>query len=191
MANIANRCFSIIGGFILAGTALGQAAPKQCGYDRWPVKVLADKDRARVNFTPIDSTIAELVAIPIHEIPYPRDKRIAPEEMKVYRIRAKLVQVRTEKDSDLHLILEDPDKPEVRMIAEIPVPFCAEGTGHEDDYSKARTDLTSLSVGSIVEVIGVGFFDFLHDAIGGAKNGIELHPVLKISRFAQKSDRNQ
>ena len=45
--------------------------------------------------------------IPIHEVPYPRDKRIAPEEFKLYRVRAKLIQVRAEKDSDLHLIIED------------------------------------------------------------------------------------
>lgn len=76
------------------------------------------------------------------------------------------------------------------MIAEIPASFCAEGTGHENDYKQARGDLTNLSIGSIVEVVGVGFFDFLHDAIGGAKNGIELHPVLKISQFANKNERN-
>jgi len=184
MASIANRWYSIVGAVILAGTALGQAAPKQCGYDRWPVKILGDKDRNVVSLTPIDTTVAELTAIPIHEIPYPRDKRIAPEELKVYRIRAKLIQVRPEKDSDLHLIVEDLNKPQLRMIAEIPAPLCAEGTGHEEDYEKVRADLTSLPVGSIVEIIGVGFFDFLHDAIGGAKNGIELHPVLKISKFA-------
>jgi hypothetical protein len=185
MASIANRWHAIIGSLILACTALGQAAPKQCGYDRWPVKILGDKDRNLVTLTPIGSTVAQLAAIPIHETPYPRDKRIAPEELKVYRIRAKLIQIRPEKDSDLHLIVEDLDKPQVRMIAEIPAPLCAEGTGHEEDYRKARADLTSLSVGSIVEIIGVGFFDFLHDAIGGAKNGFELHPVLKIRKVAK------
>lgn len=90
------------------------------------------------------------------------------------------MQVRSEKDSDLHLIIADLDKPEVRMIAEIPAAFCAEGTGYEEEYRKARADLAEIPIGSIVEIIGVGFFDFLHDAIGGAKNGMELHPVLKI-----------
>src|SRR5438132_306039 len=114
--------------FLLAGilvaaigvAVLGQTAPRQCGYDRWPVKILGDKDRQRVNFAPEDTTVARLAPIPIHEVPYPRDKRIAPEEFKVYRLRARLLQIRAEKDSDLHLIIADLEKPDIRMIAEIP-----------------------------------------------------------------------
>lgn len=181
MASTANRALLICAVVLTSSVAaFGQAAQKQCGYDRWPVKILGDKDRKLVNLTPTDTTVSVLAAIPIHEIPYPRDKRIAPEELKVYRVKAKLMQVRSEKDSDLHLIIADLDKPEVRMIAEIPAAFCAEGTGYEEEYRKARADLAEIPIGSIVEIIGVGFFDFLHDAIGGAKNGMELHPVLKI-----------
>jgi hypothetical protein len=80
----------------------------------------------------------------------------------------------------LHLIIADLDKPDIRMIAEIPAPECAEGTGREDAYRKARVVLSAIPVGSVVEIVGVGFFDFLHDAKGGAKNGIELHPVLTV-----------
>jgi hypothetical protein len=58
-----------------------------------------------------------------------------------------------------------------------------EGTSHEKEYRKAREVLSGISMGTIVEIIGVGFFDFLHDTTGGAKNGIELHPVLKIERI--------
>lgn len=182
MPSIASKSF-LICAVVLIGSvaALGQAAPKQCGYDRWPVKILGDKDRKLVNLSLNVTTVAALAAIPIHEIPYPRDKRIRPEELKVYKVRATLIQVRSEKDSDLHLIIADLAQPHIRMIAEIPAPFCAEGTGHEEDYRKARIDLSRIPMGSTVEIIGVGFFDFLHDAIGGAKNGIELHPVLKLT----------
>jgi len=110
--------------------AAGQAAPRQCGYDRWPVKVLVDKDRQQVDFNPFDTTIAKLVGIPIHEIPYPRDRRIEPEELRVYRLRARLVKIRHEQDSDLHLILADLDKPSIQMIVEIPAPECGEGSSH-------------------------------------------------------------
>src|SRR6266571_7489046 len=139
MASIVNRLCLIAFLSLSAGvSAYGQAAPRQCGYDRWPVKILSDKDRQRVNFVPVETTIAKLAAIPIHEIPYPRDRRIEPEELRTYKLRGKLIEVRPEKDSDLHLIVADLDKPDVRMIAEIPAPFCAEGTGHEADYRKAR-----------------------------------------------------
>jgi hypothetical protein len=119
-------------------SAQEQAVPRQCGYDRWPVKILSDNDLAQVSFTPVDTTVAKLAAIPIHEIPYPQANRIAPEEFQVYRVRARLLRVRREKDSDLHLLLADLDAPDTRMIAEIPAPECAVGTGHEQEYKAAR-----------------------------------------------------
>lgn len=82
---------------------------------------------------------------------------------------------------DLHLIIADLDEPNTRMIAEIPAPECAKGTSHEDDYRRARVALANISQGAVIEIVGVGFFDFLHDAKGGARNGIELHPVLSVA----------
>jgi hypothetical protein len=165
---------------LVAGTALAQAAPRQCGYDRWPVKILSDKDRNRVDLKPVETTVAKLGAIPIHEIPYPHDRRIEPEELRVYRVKARLLRVRREKDSDLHVLLADLDDPDKRMIAEIPAPECAEGTGYEDDYRAARNSLSAIPLNSTVEVTGLGFFDFMHEQKGAAANGIELHPVLRI-----------
>jgi hypothetical protein len=165
---------------LIATTALAQAVPRQCGYDRWPVKILGDKDVKRVDLKPINTTVTKLGAIPIHEIPYPYDRRIEPEELQVYKVKARLLRVRREKDSDLHLLLADLDDPDSRMIAEIPAPECAEGTGHEDEYRVARETAASIPMDSVVEVLGVGFFDFLHEQKGAARNGIELHPVLEI-----------
>jgi hypothetical protein len=184
MVRLANR---LLQGAALAValTALARAqavAPRQCGYDRWPVKTLADKDRNRVSFTSVETTVAKLAGIPIHEIPYPSDRRIEPEELEVYRVRAMLVDVRREEDSDLHLIIADLDNPAVRMIAEIPAPECTNGTGNEEAYRRARAMIIGVPKGTRIELVGVGFFDFLHDVRGGAKNGIELHPVLDVRR---------
>jgi hypothetical protein len=182
MGRLANR--------LLLGAALAVAlsslaraqtvAPRRCGYDRWPVKTLKDSDRNLVNLIPVQSTVAALNAIHIHEIPYPNDRRIQPEEFKVYKLRARLIEVRPERDLDLHLIIGDLDKPSMRMIAEIPAPECAKGTSHEEDYRRARGALANIFQGEVIEIVGVGFFDFLHDAKGGAMNGIELHPVLSV-----------
>jgi hypothetical protein len=193
MARLASKCF-VCAAFVVALTAPARAQSlptRRCGSDRWPVKTLNDRDRNRVNFRPIDVTVAALGTIHVHEIPYPKDRRIQPEELKVYRVRAKLIEVRREGDSDLHLILADLDRPNMRMIAEIPTPGCAEGSGHETDYQRARLALSTISAGSIVEIIGVGFFDFLHDAKGGAMNGIELHPVLRVGAVREPSSQAQ
>src|SRR5260370_33279338 len=139
MAKCVSKFAIAIGSLLLlASLAAGQAAPRQCGYDRWPVKVLVDKDRKRVDFNPVDTSIAKLISIPIHEIPYPRDRRIEPEELRVYRLRARLVKIRHEQDSDLHLILADLDKPSIQIIVEIPAPECGDGSGRQEDYRKAR-----------------------------------------------------
>jgi hypothetical protein len=167
---------------LAGGDARGQVAPRQCGFDRWPVKVLADQDRSRVDLEPTTTTVAELGAIPIHEIQYPYNKRIDPEELHVYRVRARLLRVRYEKDSDLHLLLVGLNDDTTQMVAEIPAPECAEGTGHEEEYRKARAAVKNIPLGSVIEVTGVGFFDFLHGQRGAAKNGVELHPVLRVSQ---------
>lgn len=163
----------------------GEVRPAQCGFDRWAVKTLTDLDAKRVKFAPVNTTVGKLAAIPIHEIRYPEDSRIEPEELNVYRLQARLIEVRREKDRDLHLILADVEQPEVRIIAEIPAPECANGSGHQDEFRQARETIRFISRNSVVEVVGVGFFDYLHDAKGGAKNGIELHPVLRVRELTE------
>jgi hypothetical protein len=93
---------------------------------------------------------------------------------------AKLVRVMEERDSDLHLLLADPEDSSARIIAEIPHPGCAIATGHEREYSVARRQVRPIRPGSLIEVTGVAFFDFMHDQRGAAPNGIELHPVLTV-----------
>lgn len=143
------KCASslILGLFVLGvtPTAHAQATPGQCGYDRWPVKILTDKDHKRVNFHPLDTTVAKLASIPIHEIPYPEDQRIDRRSSAVIESSARLMTVR--KEQDLHLLIADPDHPEVQMIAEISAPTCTSGTGHEEEYRRARSLALSLRRG--------------------------------------------
>jgi hypothetical protein len=44
-----------------------------------------------------------------------------------------------------------------------------------------------LSSADIVEISGVGFFDFEHGQNGVAPNAIELHPVLAIRRIPEST----
>jgi hypothetical protein len=151
----------------------------QCGFERWPVKILTDQDRQLVDFSPVDETVSALNDLKPHDT-YPYDRRLRNEELRVYRVRARLVEMHDEADSDLHLVIAEPDKPDVTMIAEIPAPFCAIGSGHESDYKAARADALRIPEGSLVEVEGVGFFDKMHAQRGVARNGFEIHPVLRI-----------
>jgi hypothetical protein len=154
-----------------------------CGLYRWPVKTLTDLDAASVHWTPIDTTLRHLVALPRPESVH--RKRRTTYEFYVFRVQAVLVAVHTMVDQDLHLLLQDPDDPKVRMIAEVPSPLCASGTAQTSAYAAARRVAVSLrrrgrAEGALVEVTGIGFFDALHKR-GSSHTGVELHPVLQIA----------
>ena len=53
--------------------------------------------------------------------------------------------------------------------------------------SDARTAIQALRPGQRIEVVGIGFFDFIHNQRCRAANGIELHPVLSV-RASRSAD---
>jgi hypothetical protein len=150
--------------------------------ERWPVKVLADQDSGAVNYTPQETTVAALGAIPIPEIPYPNDRRIAPHELRVYRVRATIGYIATQEDKDWHIVLHDLERPQATMIVEIPAPECAATPAHAALYTAARDSLRRVPRGGRVVVEGIGFFHFIHSQRGRARNAFELHPVLFLMR---------
>lgn len=160
-----------------------QSQVRDCGYDRWPVKVLRDRDAARVRRDTVPTTIRDLNAIPIPEIPYPRDRRIRPHELTIYRLSGRVERMSVQDDGDWHLILSDPADSRRTMIVEIPTPECANGTEFGPTYKLARDALRRVPKHGLVEVTGVGFFDFIHTQRGISRNGFELHPVLSVRRL--------
>ena len=161
----------------------------RCGVERWPVKVLADRDTVAIDRTPQAATVADLGAIPIPEIPYPNDRRIAPHELRVYRVRATVGYISTQDDGDWHIVLQDLDDPQATMIVEIPSTDCATTPAQSTLYAAARDALRRVPRGGRVVVEGVGFFDFIHNQRGRARNGFELHPVLLLSRDTTETTR--
>lgn len=160
-----------------------EACGVYCGTERWTVKTLSDAAHNKIDFTPKEATISWLIS---QERPYPSpaDQRIGPIETHTYKVRAHLVSHKLEEDGDFHIVIADVEDPSKTMIAEIPSADCAGAcaSGHAEEFRKARAVIMGLSdqVPSVVVVTGVGFFDFSHGQTGGAPNGIELHPVLKI-----------
>jgi hypothetical protein len=164
--------------FLLVASLLGQPfAEGQCGADRWSVKLGADPDAQNISSVIVDTSIKALGRIPIPEIPYPANARIAPQELTRYRLTGVILQKRKEGDGDLHVVLQDPNDSS-RMIVELPRDDCATASRFRKDILAARIVLQSARVGTRIQVVGIGFFDFIHEAFGAAPNSFELHPVI-------------
>lgn len=152
---------------------------------RWPVKTFRDRDRALVRMEPVDATVARLSRIPRPAAESLRGvRRIAPVELTVYRVRARLRAVIDGVDGDIHLLLADPEEPARTMIAEIPMPMFTIGSGLGDVFEDERSEVRRhrRDRNASVEVTGIGFFDpSTHDRPGGTlTNGLELHPVIAL-----------
>ena len=162
-----------------------------CGVERWAVKTLTDPDASRVDLSPVDSSVHQLVMLPAPHMP---TARVDPAEFTTYRVTANLTYVKLEKDTDIHMVLTDPDTEET-VIIEAACPACAQGSVVTDQIAQVRqiveTQFPEVVAGKPkdlgtsplqVTVTGVAFFDYYHEQKGYARsNGIELHPVLSFT----------
>ena len=173
-------------------SAQGGTCGRRCGVERWQIKTLSDAERDRVDRTPVETTVEELVVLP-RPRRTPQYSRVAPTELTTFRVDAYLGGYRPESDGDMHLILFGMQNQRVSLVAEIPNPNCsgACASGLSEDFAKARATLRDILTTPnpadepiVVRVTGVGFFDRNHGQIGAAPNLIELHPVLAIQRVA-------
>ena len=166
-------------------------APAQaCGVERWPVKTLADPDAPHVDLTPKSTTIAKLRRLTV--VIGIGGARGIGTERTTFRVHARLVEFKFEADSDIHLVIADPQTGET-MIAEFPDASCDHGAlpGIRTKIQKARIALVNSCgfppnssyhvIHGTATIDGVGFFDRIHGQAGVAPNGIELHPVLRFS----------
>jgi hypothetical protein len=153
-----------------------------CGFERWPVKTLSDPGARQVNFTVHSATVRYLGSLPASG--GGQDSR-GPLESRVFGVRARLVSVKREADSDYHLVLSEGG---ATMVAEMPFSGCTSGAQHRSAMTTARAELERAVGGPIgeswihtslrVRVVGVLFFDFPHGQSGHARNYAELHPVI-------------
>jgi uncharacterized protein (TIGR03437 family) len=167
---------------LCSGAAFGQ-----CGVERWTVKTGTDVDAKLVNLSSAAATtVASLGALAIPAT-LPADRRLLPTETTQFVVNATLTDYKLESDSDYHMVLSDGAGK--TMVVEIPHPKCvAQGSPFAAEIASARSQFdarfkptTSFQNANIlVQVKGIGFFDFLHGQRGVAPNGIELHPVLDI-----------
>jgi hypothetical protein len=130
-----------------AGQAVEGIAPDAAtagmhpGVERWPVKTGTDADVAKVgvnklngeNLGPglVDTTVEEMLALPraanmppVHSSftknSFYQDRRAAPTETTVWRLKAVVTEAKLEQDGDYHLVLKGTSGK--TMIGEIPDP---------------------------------------------------------------------
>jgi hypothetical protein len=164
----------------------------RCGGERWAVKTLSDEDRGRVSPKRVLATVEELRKLaPPPDLP--ADRRVPPVELTTYVVIGKVEGIQQMSDRDFHLVISDPRDPKLTMITELVDPECVRSMKSSEvvRFRRARQALISFfgvprpyftaeRTAQVVEITGVGFFDYIHCETGAAPNGIELHPVLDI-----------
>lgn len=163
------------------------AAPEPvCGSYRVPIKTLRDPGEGSVARRARASTVAALgrLAAPPNALP-----SRARAERQVWRLQAvRPVAMKLQHDGDIHLVVAD--RRGRTMITEFPAARCTAGAASFDRtaMSRARQALIDAfgpppsnrfaKLSGTVSLQGIGFFDRLHNQLGAAPNGVELHPVL-------------
>lgn len=172
------------------------AAALHCGTARWDVKTLRDPAASSLSTTIVPTSIADLMRLKPPANPDSLPDRIAPVETTLWSVHARLLAYWVESDSDYHLLLGDLHSG--TFYAEIPSPDCVKS--RQDVYARERAFVDTLgkhaassdvwwlnlngAAPPIVTVVGYGFFDHVRGFpdVGEAPNGVEIHPVLQITR---------
>lgn len=171
--------FTVVAALLL-GAASSAHSQVRCGSERWPVKTGSDADVAAVDTVPVPATIAQLVEIPRPSVTFYNSRRVAPYELQTFLVRARVARVTAEDDGDIHILLRDLEAPNVTVVAEIPSGACTSNADFGQLFEAARRALRGLPRNGLVEIVGVGFFDFLHGQSGTSLGGFEIHPVLSL-----------
>ena len=168
----------------------GETAHTGCGAWRRGVKTLTDSGAGQVALTPRQGQVDALRALPAPATLSGALGRTAAERV-TYTVRARLMLVKEEADSDFHVVIADP-RDGATMIAELPDAACAQGSRVQAQIARARaafikrfgmpstTHFAPIPGSPLATVTGVLFFDEIHGQKGVAPNGVELHPVIDL-----------
>lgn len=178
-------------------TFLSFNSQSDCGVYRWDYKILIDADGLLLlKAEAKTSSINKLTKIKRPPNSALKNQRADAENQKVI-VTAIITAYGKEEDGDYHLVLQSPTT-DSTLIAEIPDPNCDKLKGFptlKKLYSKARSFIEA-NIGNVpsrvtdldeseqikVKVTGIPFFDKRAHGNGHAANGIEIHPILKITK---------
>jgi hypothetical protein len=158
--------------------SLSQQCGVRCGTERWKVKSLTDSTVDLVDFDPVEKSINWLrIRARPHSLP--NTKRLIGSETMTFRVRGVVLKHRLEDHCDFHVVIAQSNNHARTMIAEFPDIACSNVCSSEfaDQVRQARADFvakfgnpttsfTTLDDPMLVEVEGVGFFDWMHGQRG-------------------------
>ena len=160
------------------------AAPSaaSCGGSLWRLMTLSDARRGSVSLTPASTTVGAIAKRPSPQ-PLPTTRR-TQFQRQTWEVVAQVTNFRLERGG-VRLVLFDSNS---YMNAVIPIPSCLtsrtrarakiEGVWKQFALDCARAKMDWQSLGAIVYVQGVGFWNARQTGLrGAAANGAELHPV--------------
>ncbi len=166
----------------------GAPASLHCAGYRPRVKYGTDRNAGRIDPLPARTSIQRLTSFAHPPSISSTTPRRFPLETRAWRLHPWLLSFQLEPDQDYHLRLADGSGR--TMIAELPSPLCTPPSSRlTNQIALARRQFLDLfgtkpqgRPNVRVHITGLGFWDFPHGGLGTAVNGIELHPVLSITR---------
>lgn len=196
-----NRVATWIGGLSIVATAIAGIVylrhlkeidespirmPTSLETIRRSVERSVDQDVAGVNRSPIQTSLGQLRAFPppvalVQDRFALADRRAAPFETHVWRLRARVVEAMLRTDNDLYLVIEGDG---TRSCVEVPDPRLCQGSPFLDQITKVRNQLEEdlhptfhrSRVDREAELVGVGYFG----TAGKNDNGARLMPLLQV-----------
>ena len=158
-----------------------------CGIERRDAKVLRDAGAGAL--LPVRrATVHDLISLRA-----PRLSKWAARhrlERLVVQLDVEVLAYKTEEDGDVHAIIRGGRDV---MVAELPLPICTWQSPYERQMNSARAAFQRLMRLHVqrVRITGVVFFDKQHGQLGGAWNGVELHPVLAVKAMGDKDSQEE
>ena len=175
---------------LTASTAAAHRTVFTCSTENAGLKTFSDPERNLVRVRPKQTTVATINGL---RAPRPTPTtRTTGFQRRVWQIRAQIVEYRLEQDGDVDLVLYDGKRSYV--TAAMPGPGCLSArTRAREAIEGARAFFEGLCgparpswrpLGAVVQIEGVGYWDFPRGQTGHARNYAELHPVTKVRLVA-------
>jgi hypothetical protein len=175
----------------------GQKKGIKCGDWRWDVKTLTDKGgTAILKSKPVEVKFDQfLQSMSPRKLAKDNDKDRAQarftSEKEVVEMTAYITSMTiSQEDHDFMMVLKSPDS-DATMMAELPNPECSslsKFTLQQEQFKKTWSELSCLmdkisqnSKPIKVKITGVRFWDAVPGQRGASENGIEIHPVIKVT----------
>jgi hypothetical protein len=195
---------SLAAAVVLAGTACaavtlraaeGAATASSCAGPRWDVRNLMDDAAARVYLTPLPSSVRSLARLARPDVVGAHTARLAPSELRTFRLRVRVVQARKDPSGDTVLVVRDLDGAATMLVAFADTHACPDLTlGRYANDVHAASDSFQADCGFVFSrawiplqgtatVSGVGYFAPGAASAHAPPNGLQLHPGLHFRSF--------